>query len=80
MKKQNDYHDYYYYLKDEINKFHGPVKEYIYYLPALFRALTGILNAETHCRAETHGHAETHDYASLRGKGQEQDVVRPGLS
>ncbi len=44
MEKQSDFNDYYYFLKEEINKFRGPVKEYVYYLPALFRILTGLLN------------------------------------
>ncbi len=35
-----DFHDF---LYDQIKSYSGPVKEYVYYLPALFRALAGLL-------------------------------------
>lgn len=36
-----DYHDF---LEKEINAYHGSIKEYIYYLPAIFKALSGVLD------------------------------------
>ena len=37
-----DFHDF---LHDEIHAYRGEVKEYVYYLPALFRALSGALGS-----------------------------------
>ncbi len=39
-KAFEDFHDF---LYDQINSYGGAVKEYVYYLPALFRALSGAL-------------------------------------
>ncbi|MBN2353901.1 MAG: DUF1232 domain-containing protein [Spirochaetales bacterium] len=39
-KAFEDFHDF---LYDQINSYSGPVKEYVYYLPPLFRALSGAL-------------------------------------
>ena len=41
IKKFNSYYDF---LKKEIMQFHGPIKEYVFYLPSLFKLLTDILN------------------------------------
>lgn len=41
IKKFNSYYDF---LKKEITQFHGPIKEYIFHLPSLFKLLTDILN------------------------------------
>jgi uncharacterized membrane protein YkvA (DUF1232 family) len=40
IKAFADYHDF---LEAEINSFRGAIKDYIYYLPALFKALCGAL-------------------------------------
>ena len=41
IKKFSSYYDF---LKKEIMQFRGPIKEYVFYLPSLFKLLTDILN------------------------------------
>jgi len=44
MDKKTTYKDYHDFLEAEINAYRGGVKDYIYYLPALFKALSGTLD------------------------------------
>ena len=46
MSDVNDFGDYYDYLKKEITAYRGKIPDYVYYVPSLFRALTGVLDAE----------------------------------
>lgn len=44
MAETTTYKDYHDFLEAEINGYRGAIKDYIYYLPALFRALCGMLD------------------------------------
>jgi uncharacterized membrane protein YkvA (DUF1232 family) len=46
MNEKQGFGDYYDYLKNEIMSYRGNLPEYVYYVPSLFRTLTGVLDAE----------------------------------
>ncbi len=46
MEKNEKFGTYHDFLKNEIMQFRGPIEDYIYYLPSLFKLLTDVLDSD----------------------------------